>query len=273
MVTLENHSTLYSPVSEPSGEYPATFTQSELAAIKELTTEILTDHEWVIPLIPEVIIKSSIDWYAELFLADILARARTTHEPPTLAEFQEIAKNCLVIYNLKGALQFKEAFEQTCLSKLQLLFPDLTGLESAGIHIVPVRVASASGKMAFGASARFESWPTELFHGKDIVSLDDIGDRGTTQQAIKEQALRDGAASVTTVNMVEKMVPDTVEPTKQKIAHPDVALLHVAYRYLLGWGLDDGIREDTRTYQTIVALSEEEPPVGQIAFQGSTKNE
>ncbi len=255
MAVAKLEKTLYSPFSSADGLYPDTFTKEELAQLQELASEILDENEWLAPLIPELIIRESIRWYAQLFIGELIKQIPNKKDKIDLEDFQNVADNYQIIYNLNGAKWFAEAFAETCLEELLQYFPEIQSLGEAKIKISPVRVTTSSGKMTFNKDAQFKIWNSGIVDGKHVISLDDIGDRGTTQQAIREKLLADGARSITTVNMVEKIVPEDIDEEHQKKYSPDIALLKAAYYFLLGWGLDDGKRDATREFKTIAILN------------------
>lgn len=249
----------YSPQSSSSGSYDLdSFTGDELSVIEQQAREILKQNEWVIPLIPESIVKASVQWYAQIFIEQLISQTNFSRNNISLEAFQATVQEYLVTYNLQGAKWFKEVFVQACLEELKTIFGDLSASALASLMIEPIKVTSSTGAQSFG-KARIVEWDGTLIKGKRLLSLDDIGDRGVTQQTIKEQALSDGALSVTTVNMIEKMVPNDAEETAQKKYGPEVALLRIGFFYVLGWGLDDGVREETRDFKSIIALSQEIP--------------
>lgn len=270
MAASKSEQTLYSPYSSTTGIYENTFTEEELATLKELAKTILNENEWIAPLIPELIVRQSIEWYAQLFVSNLLEQVKPKNGEVTLEEFKDVAKDYLITYNLNGAKWFKDAFKEACLEEIKKHFEEVQNLADANIKIAPVRVTSSSGKMAFHKDAQFKIWDEEMIRGKHVISLDDIGDRGTTQETIRERLVADGALSTTTVNLVEKMVPDDVDEEHQKKHSPDIALLQAAYYFLLGWGLDDGKREITRDFNTIVIL-DSKPSDEIISFQGGLK--
>lgn len=257
----------YSPQSSETGYYPEEFSDEELAKLEIAAKKLLGENEWIVPLIPKLLIEKSVDWFAYHLIDELISKNKNTD----LEEFKKIASEHLITYNLKGAKQFKEALEKSCLAILKKRFPDIKNVSDAGLNFVAIHVTSSSGKKTFSKKNIFDVWPASLLKGKILISLDDIGDRGVTQKSIKEQALIDGAKEVITVNMVEKDVPKDVEEEKRKIASPDIALLRVAFMYLLGWGLDDGVREETRELETIVALADKQPAPETIAFSANGK--
>ncbi len=267
MASSKAEQTIYSPQSSASGIYENTFTAEELSELRELAAKILNENEWIAPLIPELVIRQSVEWYAQLFIGNLLKQINPKGDEITLEEFKNVAENYLVIYNLNGAKWFKEAFELACLEELKSHFENINVLSDANLKISSVHVTSSSGKKTFNKAAQFKVWDEKIINGKHVISLDDIGDRGTTQETIRERLLTDGALSTTTVNLVEKIVPDDIDEEHQKKHSPDIALLQAAYHFLLGWGLDDGKREETRNFKTI-AILDSKPADDNISFQG-----
>jgi len=264
----DSESVAYSPYSQKDGKYlPELFTKKELSDIKQLAAKILNKGECVIPMVPENIIHSSIEWYAQKFIDQLLLEVKSTEKEASLENFKKIAGEYLITYNLEGAKWFKKIFERYCLEKLRKHFENIDSLKDVNLEIIPIHVTSSTGKKSFGET-RVKSWDAKKAKRRHVFSLEDIGDRGNTQEAIQQLALDANALSFTSVNMLEKTVLDDVEEKKQKKSHPNIALLQIFYAYVLGVGLDDGERELTRTFGSIVILCEEIPQTSQLFFKG-----
>lgn len=243
------------------------FTDEELDTLEAQAGEILNENEWIVPLIPESVVRASIQIYAKSFIDQLLISTGLDKEVVTLEDFKSVAREYVVTYNLKGAKWFKEGFEEACLEELQNRFEGVVSLFQAGLTIEPIRVTSSTGAQAFG-EAKVVLWDANMIRGKHVISLDDIGDRGITQKTIKNKAILDGALSCTTVNLIEKIVPDDIDEAHQKKYSPDTFLLEIGNFYVIGWGLDDGKRDETRDLDGIVILCKEFPHASLLLFQG-----
>jgi hypoxanthine-guanine phosphoribosyltransferase len=278
---VEADEVVYSPHSKIDGIYPDDeFQPDALQVVADFAKKNLNKGEWIVPWVPEQIIEKAVAWYANSFLQMIIKDSLdlVNTSQVCLENFKTAADKYLVTSNLNGARWFTDEFEKSCLKQLIALsdvdssFGNVSSISEAGINILEVKVTSSTGHQAFG-KAKVVDFDGSKMIGKHVISLDDIGDRGITQKTVKEEALAAGAAEVTTVNLIEKQVPDTVPEDQQKKSHPDVALLAVAYQFLLGWGLDDGTRDITRELRTIVALFKENPELAWVAYQGGQSAE
>jgi hypoxanthine phosphoribosyltransferase len=83
-----------------------------------------------------------------------------------------------------------------------------------------------------GGTLEWKYRPTEAIRGEHVLVVDDIFDAGVTLEAIVKACCADGAASVTSAVLVEKM-------RQRKCDYrPDVVGLTAPDRYLMGYGLD-----------------------------------
>ncbi|AKM81386.1 MAG: hypothetical protein UT13_C0001G0424 [Candidatus Pacebacteria bacterium GW2011_GWF2_38_9] len=258
--------TIKSPYSSDNGKYPHKLADDEKNKIEQQVKELLDEDRWFAPLIPEFILNESINWYIQIFINEI----SDGEEDLTLEEFRQKAEQSLIIYNLEGAKWFKEKFEEKCLILLKKQFGDkINSLEDTGLNSMPVRATSSSGETTFSEEVKFEIWNAAKIKDKKIYSLEDLGDTGRTQEAMKKRALLDGATSFVSINMLEKNVTDDVDEKHQKISSPDFYLLLIANYFLIGAGLD-GKNEKSRSLAIPGAQysSEAEIPEELLAFQG-----
>lgn len=83
-----------------------------------------------------------------------------------------------------------------------------------------------------GGALQWHYRPTEAIAGQPVLILDDILDEGFTLAAVAEACWQDGATSVHSAVLVEKLRPRTVE------IQADFVGLRLPNRYLFGYGLD-----------------------------------
>ena len=259
------------PQSSKSGIYSIDkFTLKELSTIEKQTKEILGVEECAIPLVPRNIINSAVEWYAHFFINQLLLETKVSSGKPSLNNFKSVAEDYGITYNLKGAEWFKNLFKHYCLKILKNNFSknNINSIKDTNLNFIPIKVTSSSGNQEFDV-VTIKKWfdPKKL----KILSLDDIGDRGDTQETIRKRVLEEGAINFTSVNLTQKMVPGDVSKEKKQTAWPDFGLLEVIYAFLLGFGLDDGVREETREFKSIVQLCDDIPQFPIIFFQGGLR--
>jgi hypoxanthine phosphoribosyltransferase len=92
--------------------------------------------------------------------------------------------------------------------------------------------------------------PTEIIRDEHVLVVDDIFDEGVTLAAIVEACKQDGAASVTSAVLVEKL------RARDCTYRPDVIGLTTPDRYLMGYGLD--YRSYFRNADGIFAAADED---------------
>ena len=219
-----------SPFSDKDGEYGNDFSSEELKAVEALQAMYL-DGEIVAPYIPEMIVKQSLEWFVDQL-----------HE--WLHDQIDAGEKVLIIYNLKGAEYFWIDIQRVWIEKFSCHL-------DAMAEAKPVRVSTSVGEKEFGeVNEELLKWEIDP-RGKTVVSLDDIGDRGDTQQAIVKKLKDGGAKEVIVVNLTEKDVDKSFEA--------DAFLLWVVNEFLLGRGLDSGtndseLEDAQRNLKTIVQL-------------------
>ena len=211
--------TIHSPFSQADGHYPdLDFTQHEYTQIQELEPHLTFSpevQEVVTPYISKNLLDSAVSWFAQELIQVIEKHGED---------------NVLITYNLDGANWFWWRLRAGLIH--QAYPPDILQAKS-------IRVTTSTGFQSFKPElnqAKLKWLPTSDLTDKIVISLDDIGDSGYTQAAIKELALHDGARQVITVNLLEKILP----PPKKKLHHPDYALLVSQHAFLIGGGLDSG---------------------------------
>jgi hypoxanthine phosphoribosyltransferase len=83
-----------------------------------------------------------------------------------------------------------------------------------------------------GGELYWKHRPTEAIRGEHVLVVDDIFDEGITMAAIVDACREDGAASVQSVVLTEKLRPRTTA------YRPDIVGLTLPDRYVMGYGLD-----------------------------------
>ena len=83
-----------------------------------------------------------------------------------------------------------------------------------------------------GGTLEWKYRPSEIIRGEHVLVVDDIFDEGVTMQEIVDACREDGAASVTSAVLVEKL------RARDCVYRPDVVGLTAPDRYLMGYGLD-----------------------------------
>ncbi|MBK5967844.1 MULTISPECIES: hypoxanthine-guanine phosphoribosyltransferase [Thiorhodovibrio] len=83
-----------------------------------------------------------------------------------------------------------------------------------------------------GGTLEWKYRPSEIIRGEHVLVVDDIFDEGVTMQEIVDACREDGAASVTSAVLVEKL------RARDCVYRPDVVGLTTPDRYLMGYGLD-----------------------------------
>lgn len=83
-----------------------------------------------------------------------------------------------------------------------------------------------------GGTLEWRYRPSEIIRGEHVLVVDDIFDEGITLQEIVQACREDGAASVTSAVLVEKVRERACDYC------PDVVGLTLPDRYLMGYGLD-----------------------------------
>lgn len=114
------------------------------------------------------------------------------------------------------------------------------GLVTAGILLprlhFPLRLnyihATRYREGTHGGHLEWKYRPSEAIRGEHVLVVDDIFDEGLTLDAIVSACHEDGAASVTSAVLVEKLRDRTCA------YRPDVIGLTTPERYLMGYGLD-----------------------------------
>ncbi len=221
-MVYQEKQTVYSPISDPQGDYTHhDFSFEEVSAATKLNRH-MTAKEQLELYIPAETVRLSVVW----FVHELRKQIEATED------------RLILVFNLMGAYWFTnlilEAYEAEFGSSL---------LDEVELH--PIRVSTSHGYQDFNEEASQEQllWPfaPHSLGDRTVFSLEDIGDRGRTQQIIKELAYRDGAQNVLTVNLFEKLRDDIT-----KHEEPDYVLLIVAQFFLLGVGLDSGTDNLTR---------------------------
>lgn len=101
-----------------------------------------------------------------------------------------------------------------------------------------------------GGALQWLHRPTEAIRGEHVLVIDDIFDEGLTMAAIVAACAADGAASVTSAVLVEKLRAHRCD------YRPDVVGLTVPDRYVIGAGLD--YRGYFRNAAGILAIAEQD---------------
>ncbi len=83
-----------------------------------------------------------------------------------------------------------------------------------------------------GGALEWRYRPSEVIRGEHVLVVDDIFDEGITLEAIVMACQEDGAASVTSAVLVEKL------RARACSYRPDVVGLTTPDRYVMGYGLD-----------------------------------
>ena len=127
-------------------------------------------------------------------------------------------KNPLVLVVMKGGLMFGASL------LLKLRFP----LEVDYIHV------TRYGMGLSGSELQWKVTPQESLEGRHVLIVDDILDEGLTLEAIMQASLSQGAASVASAVLVEKMHDRKPHPEFRA----DFTCLEVPDRYVFGYGMD-----------------------------------
>lgn len=101
-----------------------------------------------------------------------------------------------------------------------------------------------------GGELRWRHRPAEAIRGEHVLVVDDIFDEGITMAAIVDACHADGAASVQSAVLTEKVRPRATE------YRPDIVGLTLPDRYVMGYGLD--YRCYFRNAQGIFAAADED---------------
>jgi hypoxanthine phosphoribosyltransferase len=110
------------------------------------------------------------------------------------------------------------------------------------VHATRYQGATSGGKMAW----RYR--PSEAVRGEHILIVDDILDAGVTLDCVVRACREDGAASVHTAVLVEKLCP------RAPGLGADFVAVRVPDRYLMGYGLD--YRHYFRNVRGVYAVSD-----------------
>ena len=92
--------------------------------------------------------------------------------------------------------------------------------------------ASRYQNKTFGGGIEWLYKPRTSLQGRTVLLLDDILDEGITLKAIRDYCLSDGAKEVFSAVLVDKNL------NHSKPLTADFVGLHVANRYIFGWGMD-----------------------------------
>ena len=100
-----------------------------------------------------------------------------------------------------------------------------------------------------GSELQWTRTPEQSVAQRPVLLIDDIFDEGVTLGALADACLRNGASSVHTVVLVNKVRPDIARER-----HADFKALDAPNRYLIGWGMD--FQQRYRNLDEIYALSD-----------------
>jgi hypoxanthine phosphoribosyltransferase len=101
-----------------------------------------------------------------------------------------------------------------------------------------------------GGAIEWRHRPSEVVRGEHVLVVDDIFDEGLTMEMIVKACLEDGAASVVSAVLVEKL------RERECAYRPDIVGLQVPDRYVMGYGLD--YKHYFRNANCILAASDED---------------
>lgn len=101
-----------------------------------------------------------------------------------------------------------------------------------------------------GGELEWRHRPSAAIRGEHVLVVDDIFDAGVTLDCIQRACREDGAASVQSAVLVEKLRPRDLDLA------PDFVGVRVPDRYLIGYGLD--YKHYFRNVQGIYAVADED---------------
>ena len=137
-------------------------------------------------------------------------------------------ENTVLFYIKEGGSWFWNA--------IQKLYPEL---QATGI-----KISTSDGPQTFRTKVNRHKflWPGKsMIEGKKMIVLDDVGDRGYTQEVVSRLARRQGVREVITVNLIEKL-----GECIRKRHIPSYTGLFSGNYFLVGCGLDDGSPDKKR---------------------------